>query len=113
MQGHTICNSDQGSHFTSQRYLALLKQANVAISMDGRGRALDNIFTERLWRTVKDEEVYLKDYASSREARINLNDYFVFYNTRRLHHALDYRTPADVYFKKRVSSTDQSLIFLS
>ncbi len=109
----TICNSDQGSHFTSDRYLTLLKQANVAISMDGRGRALDNIFTERLWRTVKYEEVYLKDYASPREARTNLGEYFVFYNTRRLHQALDYRTPTDVYFTKGGSSTDKSLIFLS
>ena len=65
----TICNSDQGSHFTSPQYLDLLKTANVQISMDGRGRALDNIFTERLWRTVKYEEVYIHDYLSPREAR--------------------------------------------
>jgi putative transposase len=93
-----ICNSDQGSHFTSPQYLDLLKTANVQISMDGKGRALDNIFTERLWRTVKYEEVYLHDYLSPREARQALTRYFAFYNQERLHQALDYRTPAEVYF---------------
>jgi putative transposase len=96
----TICNSDQGSHFTSPLYLNLLLAAQVRISMDGKGRALDNIFTERLWRTIKYEEVYLKDYASPHEARTNLTDYLDFYNYRRLHQALGYQTPADVYFKK-------------
>jgi len=66
--------------------------------MDGRGRALDNIFTERLWRTVKWEEVYLQDYATPREARIGLTRYLQFYNHERLHQALDYRTPAEVYY---------------
>jgi putative transposase len=70
-----ICNSDQGSHFTSPQYLGLLKTANVQISMDGKGRALDNILTERLWRTVKYEEVYLHDYLSPREARQALTRY--------------------------------------
>src|SRR5260221_440914 len=93
-----ICNSDQGSHFTSPQYLNLLKTANVQISMDGKGRALDNIFTERLWRTVKYEEVYLHDYLSPREARQALTRYFTFYNQERLHQALDYQTPAEVYF---------------
>ena len=78
-----ICNSDQGSHFTSPQYLDLLKTANVQISMDGKGRALDNIFTERLWRTVKYEEVYLHDYLSPREARQALTRYFTFYNLPR------------------------------
>jgi putative transposase len=96
-----ICNSDQGSHFTSPQYLDLLKTANVQISMDGKGRALDNIFTERLWRTVKYEEVYIHDYLSPREARQALTRYFAFYNQRRLHQALDYQTPAEVYFQKR------------
>jgi putative transposase len=96
----TIWNSDQGSHFTSPQYLDRLQQANVQISMDGKGRALDNIFTERLWRTVKYEEVYLRDYASPREARQHLTRYFDFYNYRRPHQALDYRTPAYVYFGK-------------
>jgi putative transposase len=94
----SIWNSDQGSHFTSPQYTGLLQAAGVQISMDGRGRALDNIFTERLWRTVKYEEVYLHDYDSPRHARQNLADYFPFYNTQRPHQALGYRTPAAVYF---------------
>jgi putative transposase len=93
----TIWNSDQGSHFTSPQYIDRLKQADVQISMDGKGRALDNIFTERLWRTVKYEEVYLHDYASPREARQHLMHYFDFYNYRRVHQALGYLTPAQVY----------------
>jgi len=76
----------------------MLLAAGVQISMDGRGRALDNIFTERLWRTVKWEEVYLQDYATPREARIGLTRYLQFYNHERLHQALDYRTPAEVYY---------------
>jgi putative transposase len=93
-----IWNSDQGSHFTSPHYTDLLLAANVQISMDGRGRALDNIFVERLWRSVKYEEVYVYDYASPREARQHLTRYFEFYDHERPHQALDYRTPADVYF---------------
>jgi putative transposase len=93
-----IWNSDQGSHFTSPQYIERLQAANVQISMDGRGRALDNIFVERLWRTVKYEEVYLKDYDSPREARSALTRYFQFYNTERLHQSLNYRTPAQIYF---------------
>jgi len=94
----TIWNSDQGSHFTSSAYLTLLKTHGVQISMDGRGRALDNIFTERLWRTIKYEEVYLKQYESPRQARQELAAYLQFYNERRLHQSLDYQTPAEVYF---------------
>lgn len=94
-----IWNSDQGSHFTSPRYLEKLLAAQVQISMDGKGRALDNIFTERLWRSVKYEEVYLKDYASPREARQGLGQYLTFYNQERPHQSLDYRTPAEVYFQ--------------
>ena len=93
-----ICNSDQGSHFTSPQYCQLLLDAKVQISMDGKGRALDNIFTERLWRTVKYEEVYIHDYTSPREARQALTRYFQFYNHERPHQALDYLTPAEVYF---------------
>ncbi len=92
-----ICNSDQGSHFTSPQYLQLLQNAHIQISMDSKGRALDNIFTERLWRTVKYEEVYLHDYTSPKEARQQLSNYFEFYNHKRLHQSLDYRTPAEVY----------------
>ena len=94
----TICNSDQGSHFTSPQYRQLLQAAEVQISMDGKGRALDNIFTERLWRTIKYEEVYLHEYSSPKDARQQLRDYLQFYNHQRLHQALDYRPPASVYF---------------
>jgi putative transposase len=92
-----IWNSDQGSHFTSLQYLHLLQDAQIKISMDSKGRALDTIFTERLWRTVKYEEVYLHDYTSPKEARHQLSSYFDFYNHTRLHQALDYQTPAEVY----------------
>jgi putative transposase len=92
-----IWNSDQGSHFTSAAYAERLKAAGVRISMDGRGRALDNIFVERLWRSVKYEEVYLHDYATPHEGRTQLAGYLDFYNNRRLHQALAYRTPAAVY----------------
>ena len=96
-----IGNSDQGSHFTSPQYLGLLTGADVRISMDGRGRALDNVFTERLWRSVTYEEVYIKDYASPKEARRGLEGYFAYYNHERPHQALGYRTPAEVYEDKR------------
>jgi len=92
-----IWNSDQGSQFTTPQYTQRLLDAGVNISMDGRGRALDNIFVERLWRTVKYEEVYLHDYQTPRQARLGLTDYFHRYNHVRLHQALDYHTPAEVY----------------
>ena len=95
-----IWNSDQGSHFTSPQYTDLLQAAHVQISMDGRGRALDNIFVERLWRSVKYEEVYLHEYRTPRAARQGLTRYFEFYDHERPHQALDYRTPADVYFNR-------------
>ena len=95
----TIWNSDQGSHFTSPQYTDLLLGASVQISMDGRGRCRDNIFTERLWRTVKYEEVYLTEYANPREARYGLGHYFPFNNGERPHQALKYQTPAAVYFE--------------
>lgn len=94
-----IMNSDQGSHFTSAQYIDKLKQAQVKVSMDSKGRALDNIFTERLWRSVKYEEVYLNDYLSPREARVGLNRYLQFYNFQRPHQSLNYLTPAQVYFQ--------------
>ncbi len=92
-----IWNSDQGSHFTSPRYIERLQNAGVKISMDGRGRACDNIFTERLWRTIKYEEVYLHEYASPKEAYRQLFQYIQFYNFVRPHQSLEYRTPAQVY----------------
>jgi putative transposase len=92
-----IVNSDQGSHFTSERFTARLLGAGVRISMDGRGRCMDNIFTERLWRSVKYEEVYLSEYASPRDARRGLSRYLSFYNEGRPHQALGYRTPVQVW----------------
>jgi putative transposase len=92
-----IWNSDQGSHFTSPKYTQKLLDARVQISMDGKGRAMDNVFTERLWRSVKYEEVYLNDYASPREARQGIGHYLTFYNYERPHQSLGYFTPAEVY----------------
>ncbi len=92
-----IFNTDQGVQFTSAAFTSRLKAADIRISWDGRGRALDNIFVERFWRSVKYEEVYLKDYQSVPEAVNNLRAYFTFYNHERLHQALDYQTPAQVY----------------
>ena len=96
-----IFNSDQGSQFTSAAFTGCLEQWGVTISMDGRGRALDNVFVERLWRSVKYEEVYLRDYDDGWEAEQGLGDYFEFYNHRRVHQALGYRTPAEVYRQGR------------
>ena len=92
-----IFNSDQGSQFASAAFTERLLQDRIQISMDGRGRALDNIFVERLWRSVKYEEVYLKDYQSVIEAIQGLRAYFEFYNGERLHQSLNYQTPAAVY----------------
>lgn len=95
-----IHNSDQGVQFTAEEYLEVLKRhPDIKISMDGRGRCFDNIFTERLWRSVKYDEVYLHDYGSYSEAEQSLDKYFIKYNTRRLHESLGYRPPAEVYFK--------------
>jgi putative transposase len=109
----TIWNSDQGSHFTSSQYLDCLRAAGVQISMDSRGRARANVFTERLWRTIKYEEVYLHSYASPREARVGLTRYLEFYNHERVHQALDYQTPAEVYYQKGGASTLNPAIFVS
>jgi len=92
-----IFNTDQGSQFTSNDFTDILKAADIQISMDGKGRVFDNIFIERLWRTVKVEEVYLRDYETVTEARYYLGRYFDLYNNKRLHQALGYRTPAEVY----------------
>jgi len=98
-----IFNSDQGSQFTSRDFTGRLEQARVRISMDGRGRVFDNIFSERLWRSVKYEEVYLNEYQDVQEALSGLGTYFDFYNHRRPHQSLDYRTPAEAYFGNRFS----------
>ncbi len=94
-----IFNTDQGVQFTSNEYIQRLKEAKVRISWDGRGRALDNIFVERLWRSVKYEEVFIKDYRTVTDARKGLQEYFQFYNHKRIHQALDYQTPAQVYLR--------------
>jgi len=95
-----IFNSDQGSQFTSPVFTGRLEACEVAISMDGRGRALDNIFVERLWRTVKYEDIYLKDYENGWALERGLIAYFEFYRNERLHSSLGYRTPAEVYYDK-------------
>jgi putative transposase len=92
-----IFNTDQGSQFTSTDFTEVLLDCGIQISMDGKGRVFDNIFVERLWRTVKVEEVYLRDYQTVAEAMLSLGRYFAFYNQERLHQALGYRTPAEVY----------------
>jgi putative transposase len=92
-----IFNSDQGSQFTSEKFTGKLKARKIAVSMDGRGRCFDNIFVERLWRSLKYEEVYLRDYQQVAEARAGIGAYFQFYNFERPHQSLDYRTPAAVY----------------
>jgi len=96
-----IFNSDQGVQFTSLDFTGRLQEAGIKVSMDGRGRVYDNIFVERLWRSVKYEEVYLHDYLTVLEARRGLTDYFVFYNEERPHEALGYRTPHEIYFGTR------------
>jgi putative transposase len=100
-----IFNTDQGSQFTSSSFTGCLERHGVQISMDGRGRALDNVFIERLWRSVKYEEVYLKDYRDGWEAESSLASYLAFYCHERIHQSLGYRTPAEVYrsVSRRVS----------
>ena len=93
-----IFNTDQGVQFTAQAFTSRLEAAGIRISMDGRGRALDNVFVERLWRTVKYEHVYLHEYASVPELEKGLEQYFTFYNHERLHQSLSYQPPAEVHF---------------
>lgn len=92
-----IFNTDQGSQFTSEDFTSVLKKNDIRISMDGKGRWVDNVFVERLWRSVKYEEVYLKAYDSVAEARESLGQYFEFYNTERRHQSLAKQTPDTVY----------------
>jgi putative transposase len=93
-----IFNTDQGSQFTDEDWITMLEGAGIAISMDGKGRWIDNVFIERLWRSVKYEEIYLRGYANGTEARHHLSRYFAFYNSKRLHENLNYGTPDEVYF---------------
>ena len=96
-----IFNTDQGSQFTSEAFCGLLLERGIKVSMDGKGRYLDNIFVERLWRSVKYEEVYLKAYSNGSEARIGIDAYLELYNRERPHQSLDYRTPAQVFASGR------------
>ena len=93
-----IFNTDQGSQFTSHRFVNLLLEKAIRVSMDGKGRALDNIFVERLWRSLKYECVYLREFQTVADAKQNIGDYFEFYNNERLHQSLNYRTPRELYF---------------
>jgi len=105
-----IFNTDQGSQFTSRVFTQKLKEQQVQTSMDGRGRVFDNIFVERLWRTVKYEKVYLNQYQTIPEVRSGLAKYFLFYNQERIHEALDYRTPHELYVIDRMTTaTTQAL----
>ena len=94
----TIFNTDQGAQFTAVEFTSILEGAGIQISMDGRGRALDNVFVERLWRTIKYEHIYLMDYVSVPDLEAGLHGYFQFYNHERLHQSLGYRTPAEVHY---------------
>ena len=105
-----IFNTDQGAQFTGEAFTGLLEQHGVRISMDGKGSYNDNLFIERLWRTVKYEEVYLKAYQDGREARIGLGNYFRFYNTERPHQTHGYRTPAEIYTTIPVEVTSRGMV---
>jgi putative transposase len=105
-----IFNTDQGAQFTSEVFTELLEQHGVKISMDGKGSYNDNLFIERLWRTVKYEEVYLKAYQDGRDAQAGLRNYFCFYNTERPHQALDYRTPAEVFTPTPVATINGGMV---
>ncbi len=105
-----IFNTDQGAQFTGEAFTGLLQQHGVRISMDGKGHYSDNLFIERLWRTVKYEEVYLKAYQDGRHARAGISNYFRFYNTERPHQALDYRTPAEVFTSIPVEATNGGMV---
>ena len=105
-----IFNTDQGAQFTSEAFIGLLEQHGIRISMDGKGTYNDNLFIERLWRSVKYEEVYLKAYHDGREARIGLINYFRFYNIERPHQALGYRTPAEVFNSTMVEAISISMV---
>jgi putative transposase len=105
-----IFNTDQGSQFTGEAFTGLLEQHGVRISMDGKGSYSDNLFIERLWRTVKYEEVYLKAYQDGRDARTGIGNYFQFYNTERPHQALRYRTPAEVFSSSLLEDTNGGMV---
>jgi putative transposase len=105
-----IFNTDQGAQFTSEAFTGLLEHHGVRVSMDGKASYNDNLFIERLWRSVKYEEVYLKAYKDGKEARAEISSYFRFYNSERPHQALGYRTPEEVFLSALVEAKDKSLV---
>jgi len=105
-----IFNTDQGAQFTAEAFTKILEETDIRISMDGKGSYKDNLFIERLWRTVKYEEVYLKAYQDGRDAKISLSNYFRFYNTERPHQSHGYRTPAEVYCATPVEATSRGMV---
>lgn len=108
-----ILNSDQGVQMTSQQYIDLVESNGVRVSMDHKGRCFDNIFTERLWRTIKYEEVYLKSYGSVWEAKLSIGDYINFYNNERGHQSLNYQTPSQIHFRKEAKKTQSLAVLVS
>jgi putative transposase len=104
-----IFNTDQGSQFTSAAFTGTLMAAGIRVSMDGRGRWMDNVFIERLWRSLKYEDIYLKGYADSREARTGIAAWIAFYNLRRPHQALENRTPMAVWREGAIGETGQAV----
>ena len=105
-----IFNTDRGAQFTGEAFIGLLTHQGVRVSMDGKGRYSDNLFIERLWRTVKYEEVYMKAYQDGKEARVGIGDYFRFYNLERPHQALSYLTPAEVFITSPVEAPDSGMV---
>jgi putative transposase len=105
-----IFNTDQGSQFTSQEFIALLESQDIRVSMDGSGRYIDNLFIERFWRTLKYEEVYLKAYQDAREARTEIGRYIQFYNAERPHQTLGYKTPAEVYYAEPIAVVKERML---
>jgi len=107
-----IFNSDQGSQFTSDEFIKILSDQGIKISMDSKGRALDNVYIERFWRTLKQEDIYLNHYETMPEARIGINKFIYFYNTKRLHSSLEYKTPDEIYYNinESIKNDDDVLI---
>jgi putative transposase len=107
-----ILNSDQGSQFTSDEFTQILINKGIKISMDSKGRALDNVYIERFWRTLKQEDIYLNRYETMPEARIGINKFLYFYNTQRLHSSLEYKTPDEIYYNilPEVQNIDKELV---
>ncbi|KJV77079.1 integrase core domain protein [Rickettsia hoogstraalii str. RCCE3] len=104
-----IFNTDQGVQFTSKDFTQILEQQGIAISMDGKGRALDNVFIERFWRSLKQEKIYRFDLETVREAKIAIRDYIEFYNKQRPHQSLEYKTPEMIHFTKKLENYQEAI----